>query len=208
MPTPAPLCTHTMPSGATCGSPAVSWTTLCYHHSALKTALGKAASGGRIPFVFPEDRASLQINYFLLLQAFTTGDIDFRTFNSMQRLLRSMDANLGKMPLAAGHANAAEPPATENPSSESAALQDQTAPQKQIKKPAAPPVPKTVNSPQPVHSIPVTQKPAQPKPSAIGSLSSFEEIAAQHKPLQAECFLILPNQPRFSDPLTGFPLTR
>jgi hypothetical protein len=103
-----PLCTHRMTTGATCGSPAVSGTALCYHHSAIKTALGKVAPLDRvpygahspIPFVFPEDRASLQINFFLLLQAFNERRIDQRTSTIMHRMLRSMSANLGTKPLA------------------------------------------------------------------------------------------------------------
>lgn len=177
MPTPAPLCTHIMPSGSTCGSPAVSGASLCYHHSAIKTALRKAASGQPIPFVFPEDRTSLQINYFLLLQAYTEGRIDLRTFNSMQRLLRSMAANLGNTPLAEDHALLAESPAAPQPPAI----------------PAAHPAAATSDAPRPA-------KPAQPKPFASRALPSFEEIAAQHKPLGAECFLIPANQP--ASPLT------
>jgi hypothetical protein len=97
-----------MASGSTCGSPAVSGTTLCYHHSAVKTALGKVVPADRvpygtpspIPFVFPEDRASLQINFFLLLQAFNEKRIDQRTSTLMHRILRSMSSNLGNKPLA------------------------------------------------------------------------------------------------------------
>jgi hypothetical protein len=177
-----------MPSGATCGSLAVSGTTLCYHHSVVKTALGKSATASHIPFIFPEDRAALQINYFLLLQAYTEGRIDLRCFNSMQRLLRSMASNLGKKPLAEEHANTTDTPATTDPS------------EKEIKKPAA-----TVSAPRPVSSRessggdnrdsrqfkPAPQTGAQPKPRA---LPSFEEIAAQHKPLRAECFLIAPDK--------------
>ena len=177
-----------MPSGATCGSCAVSGTPLCYHHSAIKTALSKAANVSDIPFIFPEDRASLQINYFLLLQAYTQGRIDLRCFNSMQRLLRAMAANLGKKPLAEDHANTTDTPATTDPS------------EKEIKKPDA-----TVSAPRPVSSRessggdnrdsrqfkPGPQAIAQPKSRA---LPSFEEIAAQHKPLRAECFLIAPDK--------------
>jgi len=102
------LCTHRMTTGATCGSPAVSGTALCYHHSAVKTALGKVVPVDRvpygahapIPFVFPEDRASLQINFFLLLQALNEKRIDQRTSTLMHRMLRSMSANLGTKPLA------------------------------------------------------------------------------------------------------------
>ncbi len=95
-------CTHIKTNGEVCGSPAVSGTEFCYHHSAVKTALskpsGKAPFEGfaPFPFVFPEDRASMQINYFLLLQAFNEQRIDQRTFRLMLSLLKAMEKNLGK----------------------------------------------------------------------------------------------------------------
>jgi len=120
MATPVPLCTHVKPSGATCGSPAVSGTTLCYHHSAVKTALARVVpldqvpygAHAPIPFVFPEDRASLQINFFLLLKAFNEKRIDQRTATIMHRMLRSMSANLGAKPLTEDRAEATAPPTT------------------------------------------------------------------------------------------------
>src|SRR6185437_6425805 len=95
MASPAPLCTHVKTNGIVCGSPAVAGTELCYHHSAIKTAMGHVGSGGRgvggefapIPFVFPEDRASMQINFFLLLQAFNEGRIDLKHFKAMMSML-------------------------------------------------------------------------------------------------------------------------
>lgn len=103
MSNPVPLCAHVMASGITCGSPAVKGTNLCHHHSAIKTALGSVVPPDQIPygipFVFPEDRIGLQINYFLLLQAFNEGRMDLRTFNSLLRLVRAMDKNLGGKPL-------------------------------------------------------------------------------------------------------------
>lgn len=101
-PTTVPMCTHIKTDGVRCGSPAVSGTDFCYHHSAVKTALGKASrKQGRgefepIPFVFPEDRAAMQINYFLLLQAFNEGRVDLKYFKAMMSMLKSMAANLGK----------------------------------------------------------------------------------------------------------------
>jgi hypothetical protein len=97
----APLCTHIKANGIVCGSPAVSGTSFCYHHSVVKTALDKVQKGPKgvatpIPFVFAEDRASMQINYFLLLQAFNEQRIDLRTYNAFLGLLRSMARNLGK----------------------------------------------------------------------------------------------------------------
>lgn len=99
-----PVCTHIKTDGVRCGSPAVSGTLFCYHHSAVKTALGKARTNGRvpeegfapIPFLFPEDRASLQINFFLLLQAFNEQRIDSPTYRLMLSVMKSMARNLGK----------------------------------------------------------------------------------------------------------------
>jgi hypothetical protein len=95
-------CTHVKTNGEVCGSPAVSGTEFCYHHSAVKTALakphGKAPFEGfaPIPFVFPEDRASMQINFFLLLQAFNEQRIDQKTYRFMLSMLKAMAKNLGK----------------------------------------------------------------------------------------------------------------
>lgn len=86
MSAPAAQCTHIKINGVRCGSAAVRGTALCFHHSAIKTALGKVtplenvAYGAftPIPFVFPEDRASMQINYFLLLQAINEQRVEKR----------------------------------------------------------------------------------------------------------------------------------
>lgn len=118
MATPVPLCTHVKPSGATCGSPAVSGTALCYHHSAVKSALAKVVplnqepygTHSPLPFVFPEDRASIQINFFLLLKAFNEKRIDQRTATIMHRMLRAMSANLGAKPLTEDRVEATAPP--------------------------------------------------------------------------------------------------
>src|SRR5690348_6124245 len=99
-----PQCTHVKTNGEVCGSPAVSGTEFCYHHSAVKTALAKAQPNSQaaygdfapIPFVFPEDRASMQINFFLLLQAFNEQRIDQKTFRLMLSMLKAMAKNLGK----------------------------------------------------------------------------------------------------------------
>ncbi|HEU4982719.1 MAG TPA: hypothetical protein VFT88_08555 [Acidobacteriaceae bacterium] len=98
-----PQCTHIKNNGEVCGSPAVSGTEFCYHHSAVKTALAKAPQGkapiegfAPIPFVFPEDRASMQINFFLLLQAFNEQRIDQKTYRLMLSMLKAMAKNLGK----------------------------------------------------------------------------------------------------------------
>ncbi|MGI0133430.1 MAG: hypothetical protein ACREBW_00525, partial [Candidatus Micrarchaeaceae archaeon] len=49
-----------------------------------------------IPFLFPEDRASLQINYFLLLQMLVEQRVERRAADLMFRMLRAMGVNLGK----------------------------------------------------------------------------------------------------------------
>lgn len=99
-----PLCTHIKTDGVRCGSPAVSGTALCYHHSVVKTTLDKvparigtgAGEFEPIPFVFAEDRVSLQLNYFLLLTAFNEQRVDLRTCKAMMSLLKAMATNLGK----------------------------------------------------------------------------------------------------------------
>ncbi|HET8636379.1 MAG TPA: hypothetical protein VFL96_05980 [Acidobacteriaceae bacterium] len=104
MSNPVPQCTHVKTNGEVCGSPAVSGTELCYHHSKVKSALGKwtpaseAAYGEftPIPFIFPEDRASLQIDYFLLFQATNEQRVERRAADLMFRMLREMGRNLGK----------------------------------------------------------------------------------------------------------------
>ena len=41
-----PQCTHIKTNGEVCGSPAVSGTEFCYHHSAVKTALANVSRKG------------------------------------------------------------------------------------------------------------------------------------------------------------------
>ncbi|MGB7191506.1 MAG: hypothetical protein WBD10_15330 [Acidobacteriaceae bacterium] len=96
MPESVKLCSHVKSDGIVCGSPAVGGTELCYHHSAVKRVLGKAQAEGPLPFVFPEDRASLQINYFILLKDYNEGRMEQATFNCLFSLLRAMARNLGR----------------------------------------------------------------------------------------------------------------
>ena len=85
-------------------SPAVSGTELCYHHAKVKSALGKWTPADQvaygeftpIPFIFPEDLASLQIDYFLLFQAINEQRVERRAAEVMFRMLKAMAANLGK----------------------------------------------------------------------------------------------------------------
>lgn len=128
------LCTHVHASGATCQSPAVRGTALCYHHSAVKIAFDQVAPLGTmravrapIPFVFAEDHASLQINYALLLQALNEHRVDPYIVNVMLRILRAMAQNLRQSPLAESTNPSTEPPAITSIVSTPAPREEQTA---------------------------------------------------------------------------------
>ena len=82
-------------------------TLFCRHHAALKTAVAQCKPAPDpygihkpISFVFPEDRAAIQLNLFMVLQALNDKSIDNRTANTMNRLLRSCEHNLGQTSLA------------------------------------------------------------------------------------------------------------
>ena len=195
MATPVPLCTHVKPSGATCGSPAVSGTALCYHHSAVKSALAKVVpldqvpygAHSPIPFIFPEDRASLQIDLFLLLKAFNEKRIDHRTATIMHRMLRAMSANLGAKPLTEDKAEATAAP-TSAPSPAPTSAPSPAPSQTHSPAPVAGPV-------QPVRSGntagPASSAQEQPAPnstsdlrkSAPGTTTHPSPATAQHRPL-------------------------
>ena len=101
------LCRHILPAGVICNQSAVKGTLFCRHHAALKTAVAQCKPAPDpygihkpIAFVFPEDHAAIQLNYFMVLQALNDKSIDNRTANTMNRLLRSCEHNLGQTPLA------------------------------------------------------------------------------------------------------------
>ncbi|MGC2545608.1 MAG: hypothetical protein WA426_07160, partial [Silvibacterium sp.] len=101
------LCRHILPAGVICNQSAVKGTLFCRHHAALKTAVAQCKPAPDpygihkpIPFVFPEDRAAIQLNLFMVLQALNDKSIDNRTANTMNRLLKSCEHNLGRTPLA------------------------------------------------------------------------------------------------------------
>ena len=101
------LCRHILPAGVICNQSAVKGTLFCRHHAALKTAIAQCKPAPDpygihkpIPFVFPEDRAAIQLNLFMVLQALNDKSIDNRTANTMNRLLKSCEHNLGQTPLA------------------------------------------------------------------------------------------------------------
>jgi hypothetical protein len=98
------LCRHLLHSGQSCQGAALKGTRFCRHHQQLKRALAprpaqQPYTHQPLPFVFPEDRAALQLNYFLLLQALTEGKIDTRKAGTMAYILQGCSANLNKGPL-------------------------------------------------------------------------------------------------------------
>lgn len=100
------LCRHIMPSSKPCGSPALKETLFCYNHTKVRATLAKVEprtdpSGVHqpLPFVFPEDRAALQLNYSVVVNALNDKRIDLQTANAFNRLLRSCEINLSRGPL-------------------------------------------------------------------------------------------------------------
>jgi hypothetical protein len=100
-----PLCRHILTSGLVCSQAAMHGTHFCRHHQTVKSTLAQASQPApcgappQLPLVFPEDRAAIQLNLFLVLQALNDGRIDNRTANSMNRLINSCAANLANGPL-------------------------------------------------------------------------------------------------------------
>lgn len=95
------LCRHIMPGGKLCEQAAVKDTMFCRHHGTVKAALEReqAAPGPEVAhtplaLVYPEDKAAIQLNLFLVLEALNQKRIDVRTANAMNRLLRSCEQNL------------------------------------------------------------------------------------------------------------------
>jgi hypothetical protein len=100
------LCRYILQGGKQCEQAAIKGEYYCRHHQFVRKAVAEAtpqadpyAARKPLPFVFPEDRAAVQINYFLVLQAINDGRLDQKTANLMIRLLRACDANLKKGPL-------------------------------------------------------------------------------------------------------------
>jgi hypothetical protein len=99
------FCRHILNGGVLCQQAAIKGTHLCRHHGVVKTTLAVARRPAPygvpqpLPFVLPEDRASIQLNYLLVLEALNDQKIDNRTANTMNRILRSCEMNLSKGPL-------------------------------------------------------------------------------------------------------------
>jgi len=95
------LCRHILPGGKLCDQASVKDTLYCRHHSTVKAALerGQAApEAGHTPiaFVYPEDRAAIQLNLFLVVQALNQKRIDNATAGTFIRALRACELNLRK----------------------------------------------------------------------------------------------------------------
>jgi hypothetical protein len=102
------LCRHIFHEGRHCKGPAVDGSPFCRHHGAVRTILAQNPPTPDpygiykpLPLVFPEDRAAVQTNLFLVLQAFNDRKLDFRSANFMTYNLQVAMANLGKTPLVA-----------------------------------------------------------------------------------------------------------
>jgi hypothetical protein len=100
------LCRHIKNDGQRCGTPAVHGTPYCYHHGERRIALKKARVALSlanphmpIPFVYPEDRAAIQHNLYLVAMALAAKKISERTANTYAGIWRGCRTNLGKTPL-------------------------------------------------------------------------------------------------------------
>jgi len=98
------LCRHIMPSNKTCGSPAVKEKLFCHNHQRVHDLTRTRRRNPNdftyvIPFVFPEDRAAINYNLFLVNKALAEGRIDTRTANAMTSNLRVAAINLNRGPL-------------------------------------------------------------------------------------------------------------
>lgn len=97
------LCRHIKPEGTSCKGAAVHGTNLCRHHQLIKSTLAKVKPTPKnygiykpLPFEFPEDRAAIQTNLFLVLHAFNHRKIDSKAANFMTYNLQVCLSNLSK----------------------------------------------------------------------------------------------------------------
>lgn len=98
------LCRHIMPSNKTCGSPAVKEKLFCRNHQRVHELTRTRRRNPNdftyvIPFVFPEDRAAINYNLFLVNKALAESRIDTRTANAMTSNIRVAAINLARGPL-------------------------------------------------------------------------------------------------------------
>lgn len=107
-------CRHFQTNGSRCRQVAVTGRPLCHYHQNRQPAAAAPSSRPRVrpsttepslspshaplELVFPEDRASIQINLFRVFEALTQNRIDTRTANSMTWYIQASMNNLGRKP--------------------------------------------------------------------------------------------------------------
>ena len=99
-----PLCRHILHGGLLCQQAAVKETYFCRHHqnqnamaAEIKPTPDPYGIHTPLPFVFPEDHAAIQTNFFIVVQALNGNRINIQKANAFNRLFRSCELNLNKM---------------------------------------------------------------------------------------------------------------
>lgn len=100
------LCRHILPAGRRCTQPAVGGTVYCRHHQIIQRTKQASVLPARfahlhrpLPFLFPEDRAAITANLFLVMRALDDRRISAQTAGVYNRLLRAAEQNLKPGPL-------------------------------------------------------------------------------------------------------------
>jgi hypothetical protein len=100
------LCRYLLASGRRCTQPAVTGGPYCRHHGVVRRTVASSILPPEfhhlhraLPFLYPEDRASIQANCFLIMRALDDRRISTQTANAFNRLLRTCQANLKPGPL-------------------------------------------------------------------------------------------------------------
>ena len=100
------LCRYLLASGRRCTQPAVTGGPYCRHHGVVRRTVASSILPPEfqhlhraLPFLYPEDRASIQANCFLVMRALDDRRISTQTANVFNRLLRTCQANLKPGPL-------------------------------------------------------------------------------------------------------------
>ena len=95
------LCRHILTEGRHCRQPAIKGTLLCRFHGVQRklTARPKYYGSITIPFVFPEDRAAVQLNLHLIALATIEGRIEPPVARALTNVYRACGINLKAGPL-------------------------------------------------------------------------------------------------------------
>lgn len=100
------LCRYILQGGSQCQQAAINGEYYCRHHLVVRRTVAAATPRQNpyhvekvLPLVFPEDRAALQIDIFVVMQAFNQGDISPKRANILTRLLHECSINLKHGPL-------------------------------------------------------------------------------------------------------------